>query len=129
MKRFRFPSEFDVDIYRTLHDDLATMSVEQAVHHYSEFGEDEGRRSHSLSDRMQFGQLAPERTLEIGPFAFHVYVVRRSSMRTSIQLRNFVILLRLQASIPTRSQRFITSLNPQIFLRSEGDLMEFSQAT
>jgi hypothetical protein len=70
MNHLGCPSQFDVDIYRTLHDDLATMSVEQAVHHYFEFGEDEGRRSHSLSDRMQFGQLAPERTLEIGPFAF-----------------------------------------------------------
>lgn len=46
------------------------MSVDEAVRHYHEFGKDEGRRSHVLAERGQFCALAPEHTLEIGPFAF-----------------------------------------------------------
>jgi len=65
-----YPREFEVDTYLTLHDDLQHMSIDQAVRHYEEFGEKEGRRSHSLVDRSHFVALAPEHSLEIGPFAF-----------------------------------------------------------
>lgn len=65
-----FPEEFRVDIYLSLYGDLQHMSAEQAYVHYCEYGEEEGRRAHELSDRKEFCALAPEQSLEIGPFAF-----------------------------------------------------------
>jgi SAM-dependent methyltransferase len=64
------PLEFDPDIYRSLHADLAKFSVSELRAHYDRFGLREGRRSHSIPDRSAFAALInTELALEIGPYA------------------------------------------------------------
>jgi SAM-dependent methyltransferase len=67
--RAGFPPEFDEDVYRSLHRDLAKFSGTALREHYMRHGESEGRRSHVLKDREAFAALlSPELdVLEIGP--------------------------------------------------------------
>lgn len=63
------PPTFDIGIYRTLHPDLRRMTDAELQRHYLEYGLDEGRRPHSLTDRTAFAALAQNvEALEIGPF-------------------------------------------------------------
>jgi SAM-dependent methyltransferase len=64
-----FPAEFDERAYRSNYPDLQNMSSPELVSHFHEFGIPEGRRGHSIVDRVAFAQLLNgRRTLEIGPF-------------------------------------------------------------
>ena len=64
------PPEFDLEIYRLIHPDLAGLDNDQLIFHYSTVGVAEGRRANALLNRRDFVSLISHemRTLEIGPF-------------------------------------------------------------
>ena len=64
------PPEFDPDSYRSLHGDLTALSDAELRIHYDRHGVHEGRRAHSIPDRLAFASLVSgEHALEIGPYA------------------------------------------------------------
>lgn len=63
------PLDFDATTYRSLYPDLAHLNDRLIRAHYERHGKAEGRRAHTLANRIEFAQLlSAERTLEIGPF-------------------------------------------------------------
>jgi SAM-dependent methyltransferase len=69
--RARLPPAFDVAVYRSLYADLERFPDEELQRHYLVYGQNEGRRAHSLESREAFASLlSPDLdVLEIGPFA------------------------------------------------------------
>lgn len=63
------PPEFDAVTYQRNHTDLGHMSESELLQHFRDFGLREGRRAHSIVDRVAFADLVKDkRALEIGPF-------------------------------------------------------------
>ena len=64
------PCEFEAETYRSLNVDLASMSDDDMLAHYKNYGRTEGRTSNSIRDRNDFVALIPSSVvvLEIGPF-------------------------------------------------------------
>jgi SAM-dependent methyltransferase len=85
------PPEFDANIYRSLHADLAGFSDKQLLNHYRVYGRREGRRAHEIPDRDAFAALvATEHALEIGPYAqplLRGQHVRYADIYSTAQLR------------------------------------------
>ena len=95
------PPEFDPKVYKELHGDLQHMDATQLRTHYLEFGETEGRRSHVLSNRIEFSALASGSILEIGPFASPTMVgeyVQYADIYSSVELRHRASELGLEVS-------------------------------
>jgi hypothetical protein len=65
-----FHTSFDVEIYRSLHPDLAHMNDEELVAHYENWGINEGRICSAIRNRSDFIKQIPtsQKCLEIGPF-------------------------------------------------------------
>jgi SAM-dependent methyltransferase len=63
--------EYEAELYRKLHADLAQLGADELREHYLGFGRREGRRANRLRNRFDFvAQIPPTlRALEIGPFA------------------------------------------------------------
>jgi len=64
------PTEVEVEVYRSIHPDLAHMSDIELLAHYENHGCLEGRVGNRLRDRNDFAALIPRsaNVLEIGPF-------------------------------------------------------------
>ena len=85
------PHEFDVEIYRSFNIDIGFYSNAGLTSHYKMFGRSEGRRAHSLSDRVEFAKLTGDASvLEIGPFTRPLLVgpnVSYADIHTTAQLQ------------------------------------------
>ena len=91
------PDVLEVEVYRRLWSDLATMSDDDLAKHFRVFGEAEGRQANRLATRMDFVRLIPTNAdaLEIGPFA--------RPLLTGPRVRFFDVLS--QADLITRARK------------------------